>query len=1132
MSNMDDNGKLDILDRIPCAACILKNDSSYSLLYGNERFYQLFGCTEEELQYKYGNRLSALTAPESLKEIGECLKPRCGQYERNAGLKVKIKRGGKDAWIYANMSSRKYEGIPIVYCTAFDITESELALQIYRDYEDVVQFITEQTDFEVFGYDLMTREVEFFATHKILTQLETLQFSDYSGFEYAALGSGIIHPDYEDLFCSAFEALQRNGSKSTCELKMKNEDGKYVWVLFTLVIKRSGLHQGRLAIGILENITPQKEASLNYLTETQFFQSMLSEKDAYAQVDVTEDRCTRFGGLWNLYNEVKDQMTYSDLIEEFINKVVHPEDRKHYLELMDRDNFVSSLENGIDKLGCEFRRIVEQNKMVWMGISIHLFKDPFSKHVLALLYLTNIDDIKKLQKAAGRPQDTYAAERGRTDESHSARETEDSRSESSESSFNNFLAEQGDIAYLVDTDTFQMLCANQALYDRLGITQEECCGKTCYELMQKRDTPCPFCSRANWSTDKFYLWKNMNVALEQEFLIKNKLVQWQGREVLLAIAVDISNDKSIVDLLENEATESHSILSGIQRMTEASDLAGAIDSALETIGYFFRANSVCYWTEEAQHQDYICLYSWSKTPAKSSLRRECWRSAVTTWLRGRKWDQPVMIENEETMLCYSYDMYKFMNENRIRNQRWLQLNDGERELGYISIENISSNFQNIAFLESFSVFIIGEIKKRSLMEGVLYSAFHDDLTGLLSRKSYENYMLDYSGDKVSSAGVVIANINNLKGINNSRGFHYGNHFIKQFASILKEAFENAAVFRLDGDEFLVIATDVERVTLEKGIQKVRESLRKKGSFTVSIGCSWDNVENDLAVLIEQATEAMKVNKKRHYDSEPFSIDLERGKMLSELITSLENGEFEVFLQPKVDLARKQLVGSEALIRYHSKELGIVTPDKFIDMLEKNNFIRYVDLFVFEEVCKVLEKWKKKGAKLLPISLNFSRLTLLESDILSSVRKIVSKYDVSRRNIEIEITESFANMGKSILYQVTHDLYEENFSISLDDFGTKYTNLSILADIDFDTLKLDKSLISTLEKQKSIQIILKNIIDMCEDLNIKVIAEGIETKAQEEALRQLDCRLGQGYLYGRPMPIAEFERKYIDVQLAD
>lgn len=1267
------------LEMLPCAVYMIKDDPNLTVIRGNSAFYTLFGCTEEDMQHKYANRLSALISTDSLRDLDVLGH---GESETPAGFKQHIKRSGTDAWIYTQAMSFQYEQGFVFCCISVDMTQNERKIQSYQCYEEESQLIAKQVHVDAFGYGIRSGELQIHCSHDFLSP-DFPGTSIQGSFPEILLSCGQIHPEFIQTAHNAFDAIQQGDSKSVCELRMKTKDGKYAWARLSLAVKQTGQYAGEYAVGVLENITQQKELSLQYLAETQFYQVMLSEKAAFAHVDVTEDRCTRFGGIWNLYNEIIDKMTYSALITEFINKVVHPEDRKHYLELMQRDNFIQSLKNGIDQLGCEFRRIVEQNKMVWMELRVHLFQEPFTHHILALVYIKDIDARKKQELALLHDSerdhltnvfnkkiaessirdylkrmdedelcafmildmddfklinDTYGHKTGDQVLVHLAEalgatfhrydiigrfggdefilflkgivseETVRMRLASlyeqlsgecnpafscsigvtlarqgnsydqifhqadtalydaknqgkgryvffsqeaalyerpalpaadrharpsqtliqgqrpaDESSFDSFLAEQGDMAYLVDPDTFTLICGNKAFYERIGMTPVECVGIKCYEAMHRRKSPCPFCSKANWSTDKFYLWRNLNTALEQEFLIKNKLVQWQGQKALLAISVDISNNKSIVDSMENGATESHSILGGIQRMTEAPNLAKAMDSVLETIGYFFRADAVSIWDRDSGKGPYFRANTWRKSPREGSRSGE---TEVIAWLQGRTWDRPVLIESPEAMLCYSYDMYLYMKANNIVNQRWIPLRDGAQELGCIAVENISSNFQNVSFMESFIIFIIGEIKKRRLMEDVLYSNEHDVLTNLLSRKNFERYLIEYSGDRVSEIGVMLANFDNLKGINSAKGFATGNYYLKQFADMLKATFQNDNLFRLNGDEFLVIATNIDRLSLEARIQKLKSMVSENGAFAVSIGYSWDSVENDLAVLIEQATVAMKVDKKHHYDAGQVSVDMERRRMLSELISALEKREFEVYLQPKVEMAHGKVVGAEALIRYRHKELGIIGPNKFISTLEKNNMIRYIDLYVFEEICQLLSEWKRAGLTVPVISLNFSRLTLLERDILSSMEKIISQYDVPRKYIEIEITESMADTGKGILYQVARDLYGAGFNISLDDFGTKYTNLSILADIDFSMLKLDKSLIATLVEQHNNQIILKNIIDMCKDLGIEVIAEGVETEAQAKVLQDLKCKLGQGYLYGRPMPIQEFSDKYI------
>lgn len=1277
---------LDCIDHIPCAAYAVKNDDGLTLVKGNKAFYQLLDCSEEEMQLKYGNRLCALVDAEPIRKLyisdTEVFGP--------VSLKQNINKSNAEIWVETSLTAYPSEEGMILCCISTDITPYMQESIEFDSFSETVRIAAEQSNLDYFEYNFQTESARVLSSPCILPGLALSSDGKYHDFIEQIVANGNVSSEDEFTLRSAFLNVRGRDGRVVCELSLKNAKGSQIWTRLTLILKPNS----NKVVGIWENITREKEMVGNYLSETQFYQAMLSEKTAYAQVDVTKDKITRIGGMWNLYNEIIDKVTYSQLISEFINKVVHPEDRKQYLEVMQTDNFVRSLDNGVDRIGCEFRRIVDQNKMMWMELSVYLFKDSLTHHVVALLTIKNIDARKKqellllhnsrmdqltniynrkmseglicsylasvpnnemyafavldvddfknindsqghaigdqvlvylseilssafrksdiigryggdeftifLKNVASREQVSkrmewlyqllhkdsglgpvacstgiamvrgpvsykelfsqadealYCAKREGKDHfvfyNHSSQEDVSLKSikstlidsfqqedmditgvdqldvqavQEDSADFDSFIGEQGDIAYLVDPHTFSLICGNQAFYDRLGMSQEQCLGMKCFEVMHKRDTPCPFCSKANWSTDKFYLWRNLNLALEQEFLIKNKLVSWRGNTVLLAIAVDISNNKSIVDSMENEAMETHGILSGVQHMAEAETLGEAMESALEAIGAFFRCNAVRLWSVREGDQHYSCTHYWARN---QQHHYEEDNYVIGRWLESCNWDQSIIIENPEAMLTFSYDMYDYMKEHKIHNQRWMFIKEGETELGYISMDNISSNFQNIAFLESFSTFMVSEFRKRSLIESSYYADQHDDLTDLLSRKNFEEYVLNFNPDKVSCLGVLMANFNNLKGINSIKGFQTGNCYIKQFADMLRMAFGEEKIFRLNGDEFLVVAPEITRNRLDDCVELLETAIDENGAFTVSIGHSWDDVENNLSVLIEQAVQRMKTSKRRYYDATPDIVDTERRRMLSELMAAIENNEFEVFLQPKVELLHGTVVGAEALIRYCHKERGYIGPAQFIDTLEKNNLIRYIDLFVFEEVCRQLETWKKKKMFLPVISINFSRLTLVEKDILASMESIISRYDVSKKHIEIEITESMASMGKSILYQASTDLYKAGFAISLDDFGTKYTNLAILADLDFSMLKVDRSLIGELSTGASHRVIMKNIISMCQELDINILAEGIENKDQEEILQTMECQLGQGYLYGKPMPMDEFNRKYIE-----
>lgn len=952
------------------------------------------------------------------------------------------------------------------------------------------------------------------------------------------------------------------------------------------------------------------------------------------------------------------------------------------MELMDCDNLKQSYQNGLTRLKYEFRRIIEQNKMMWMEIEILLFKEPLQNELMALMYLTDIDERKKssfqlryesefdqltdvynkkstetkIIQCLREPaelraflildlddfkeiNDSYGHKAGddtlilfakhlkavfhehcvvgrfggdefivlmeqissdkevdkaltnlyqkmqedkRYDIKFSAgitlikgssdyetvfeqadktlyqvknsqkglyryynrevkpkldiKETQSLKTaECAEAGYENlellekkdfdtFLGEVGDIAYLVDPDSYTLLLGNQAFYDRVGFTKSQCRDKKCYEIMHRRKTPCPFCAKANWSKDKFYLWKDMNTALEQEFLIKNKLITWKQQVVLLAIAVDISNDKSIVDSMESNATESHFLLSGIQHMQERVSFDEAMQSILETICHFFKAYHAGIWMIDEQSGLYALNSEWFVGDSKDIWTLSEEEVAVlSAWLSAQKWNRPVKLENPQAMIGESFDMYQLMQSHHVENQHWIHLEEHGEEYGCLVIDNTNANFQNVSFLESLSGFIVNEIKRHRLFQATLHANHYDLLTDVLNRNSYENNLPRYQSEAVHSLGVIVANIDNLKKINEDYGTVTGDQYIRHLANLLKMIFAQTDIYRFNGDEFLIIAVNSEKAALEDQVQKLREKIEKNENFSVSLGFSWDRVERDLAALIHTADDVMKLNKKRHYDEIHGSEDAQHRQLLRNLVRQIRRGEYVIYLQPKYHLENHKGIGAEALIRQQHPEFGILPPSEFIPVLESNGIIRYIDLFVLEEVCKLLQKWDRND---LVISLNFSRVTLMEDDIINSMKKILDKYDFPRQCLEIEMTESTVEHCPAMLYKTVQEISDLGLRISLDDFGIRYSNLSVLNDIHFDTLKLDKSLIQTLVSQQRSRIILRNIIQMCRDLDIEMIAEGVETSRQEDILKSLDCPNGQGYLFARPVPVKDFEADYI------
>jgi EAL domain-containing protein (putative c-di-GMP-specific phosphodiesterase class I) len=261
-----------------------------------------------------------------------------------------------------------------------------------------------------------------------------------------------------------------------------------------------------------------------------------------------------------------------------------------------------------------------------------------------------------------------------------------------------------------------------------------------------------------------------------------------------------------------------------------------------------------------------------------------------------------------------------------------------------------------------------------------------------------------------------------------------------------------------------------------------------------------------------------------YDDEYHKAVLNEAQIENSMADALRNNEFRAYAQPKYDISTNTLIGAELLVRWISPSKGFLEPAAFIPSFEKNGFIYQIDCFMLEEACKSLRRYLDSDIYVLPFSVNLSRITLAHPDFLTSVQEIVDKYYIPHHYIEFEITESIFSEDYENMINVLNQLKSWDFIINMDDFGTGYSALTLLKDLPLDVIKLDHDFLArSVSNDKNTTYILKSIIDMAHSLDIKVVSEGIEKQEQLDMLKALNCEIGQGFLFAKPMPIEDYDK---------
>lgn len=449
---------------------------------------------------------------------------------------------------------------------------------------------------------------------------------------------------------------------------------------------------------------------------------------------------------------------------------------------------------------------------------------------------------------------------------------------------------------------------------------------------------------------------------------------------------------------------------------------------------------------------------------------------------------------------------------------------GEGKTAILAAVNVRRGGCELSLMHAMLPYITQAVAIKKMQKQQEYLSYHDHLTGLLNRNSFMGYLTESKDHKWKSLGALSADINGLKVFNQEFGREYGDEVVTRVGEVLEEYFHGASVFRMTGDEYLVIIENVSYDKFLKSVHAVRDKLDNISLGLVSLGYAWEKIDINIDKLVARAENMMRDEKQKYYKN------LKKGHhepiIKEDLLYDLENGNFIVCLVPILDVDTEEVVAAEAVVRYHHKDLGIMNPERYIRLLEETRLSHYLDLYVFEEVCRTLHRWEQEDLTMIPISVNFCCSTLQDEGISRKLLEIVERHHVSCEYLQVEVSESLTEMNQEMLAEASHTLRKENIRVILDHFGEKNSTVSILSVMEFDGLKLDKSLVSGIVGNSRSRIVAKAMIDICRRLGVSVYASGAETQDQLNVLQELGCNYVQGVLFNKPITIDTFEVRYM------
>ena len=489
-------------------------------------------------------------------------------------------------------------------------------------------------------------------------------------------------------------------------------------------------------------------------------------------------------------------------------------------------------------------------------------------------------------------------------------------------------------------------------------------------------------------------------------------------------------------------------------------------------------------------------------------------------------------------------MWKNINEIGLwEGEIWNRRKSGEIYPEHLTISSVKDSSGRVA---NYVATLTDITMSQAAADKIKYLAFYDPLTCLPNRLLFrDRLILAFASSQRNDhyGALLFIDMDNFKNLNDTLGHGMGDLLLQQVAKRLKACVrEGDTIARLGGDEFVVVLEDLSKSINEAAIQVEAVGNKILVAFSQPYHLSTHNYNNTASIgialfkgqqqaideLLKQADIAMYSakasgrNTLRFFDQHMQDSIANRVGLERDLKLALAKNQLILYYQPQVE-ANQQIIGAEALIRWHHPQRGLVSPVDFIPLAEETGLILPIGYWILETACAQIKQWEgSEPTRHIKIAVNVSARQFRQSDFVEQVRQILQSTAINPKNLKLELTETIVLDDIDETIKKMNELHKFGVSFSIDDFGTGYSSLSYLSRLPLDQLKIDQSFVFNIGVKNSDAVIVQTIIGMAKNLDMEVIAEGVETEAQREFLELNGCTQYQGYLFSKPVPIEQFE----------
>ncbi len=1148
-----------LLENMESAVSLLEIGEQIHIIYVSSSFCRILGVDSKT--YSLPKTLSSIVHPDDIIGLRSALFK--GLENDNAVDCITRVSPDNKKWYWWHIRASKIEynnPHPVMLVTATDISEFKEKEHKLIEINKRLKSAFEQTAQGMWEVDLASKNITIFGYEGMGSVSESVQgeFPDY------IIANGWIHPNSVPHFREFANELLSGKSQGYGNFIMQYHDtGCYGWktMSYKMLYDDSGI--AVKAIGIVEKL-PHEFTGQDIKSPIKRFlpESLTSYLTVGLQANLTKDTTREFWAEGKDLSRQYSNEKCSSILKQEESKIFRKDDSKSLSAYFNAEHLIELYSQGKRWIKLNYRRIDVCGNIRWVNHVINLVKDIFTKDIYLFTYIIQ-SDLKHQREVELKKNIVYDQITGLYDNSTSRSLIEfqiekggfhecalamihlggiEKLSARCDLSVNNKLY---DITAAISTalgpeciigqyniSTLIVFFPDIHSQDKIKRQIEDAFSFVRFSLsyIQEMDSmrfvagvdcaninQADFISMTTNTINACQLWHNASadtVAFVQENndILLNKNTKAEQLEVGL--------EGLIHPLCESQKDI---ILSCISAMLSSDSIEYSINSALGLVGKYYDADRVYIMSLGEENKVITMPFEWVSAK-KASIQQAVSGLFIERFPILKR----CMDEKRPIFISRILPFNDKVHEKDEKKWHFITFPLIEKDVvtSFLCIENPNKNTMDISTANALIPYILGEKKRFHTKAPVSMNAPKLFLSEMPNLRSYTNVIYSLNSDIYSSMGAICLDVPNISSINSNQGFEYGNKLLWYISKTLEDIFCNSFIFRTWDAEFVALCPNITRQVFIGRCTRMRSNLQRRYPKDVRIGYTWAEGVFSGKALVNEARSIMKCEHIKSV-SEQDSLSLSK-KSLVNIKDAMRIERFTVYFQPKVNIKDGSLLGIEALVRGIDEAGNIIPPDRFIRELETTGDIRDLDLYVLDRTLAQMDAWRKEELELVPVSVNFSRITLFDPTVLASVLAIQSRYPLLPPNLlEIEITENGMNVEYSSLSSVMEKFREFGISFALDDFGSAYSNISIFTNVKFENVKFDRSLISSLVDNPRGRMLVQDIVKICNKSNMSCVAEGVENKPQIEILKDAGCICAQGYYYDRPIPVELFEKKYLN-----